>query len=144
MLTERIAEWWAERWVKKKLSKVPNRITEADLCQLEHPKNGVISLRSDGFVLHAPTLISELSWGEIRSVFSYKRDLLTTDLICLGFGRGNDQPMVETHEEMSGFLKLRREVEQRLPGLSEAFNRWLLSSPAFDRTVVCIWEKSGA
>ncbi len=74
-------------------------------------------------------------------MFSYRRDLGITDLICMGFGTGGDQSVVETHEEMAGFLKLRREAERRFPGLSEAFDRWLLSSPALDTTVACIWER---
>ncbi len=145
MLTERIAEWWAERWVKKHLSKVdPKAITEADLSRLEDPKNGVISLRADGFTVQAPAFSAALTWNEITKVFCYKRDLVTTDLICMGFGTGGDQSAVETHEEMAGFQKLRQEAERRFPGVSEAFSRWLLSSPAFDTTTICIWERSRA
>ncbi len=135
----------AERWVKKHLSKVdPKAITDAAPSRLEDPKNGVISLCAEGFTVQAPAFRAELTWNEIRQVFSYKRDLVTTDLICMGFGTGGDQSVVETHEEMAGFLRLRQEAERRFPGLSEAFSRWLLRSPAFDTTTVCIWERSRA
>ena len=104
MLTERIAEWWAERWVKKNLSNLnPKGITDVDLSRLEDAKNGVISVRDDGFAVQAPA-----------------------------------------YSEMAGFLKLRREAKRRLPRLSESFARWLLGSPAFDTTVVCIWERPRA
>jgi hypothetical protein len=145
MLTERLAEWWADRWVKKNLSKLNSKgITDADLSRLEDPKNGVIILRADGFAVEAPAFTADLTFNEVCKIFSYKKDLVTTDLICMGFGTGKNQLIVETHEEMAGFLKLRREVERRIPGISEAFNRWLLNSPAFDTTAVCIWESPTA
>ncbi len=63
MLTERVAEWWAEGWAKKNLSKLdPKGITDADLSRLEDPKNGVISLRPDGFAVQTPSFSADLTW----------------------------------------------------------------------------------
>ena len=55
-----------------------------------------------------------LAWNEVESVMAFKRDLITTDLACLGF-RGSGL-YLEANEEMSGFEAFARELPTHLAG----------------------------
>ncbi len=117
-------------------------ITDADLSKLEDPKYGIITIDENGVQVKHPKLVASTAWCDVREVFAYKRDLLTTDLICLALCTSNNAPVLETHEEMQGFVKLWRELERRLPGFQEKYTKWLLSSPAFDSQPTSIWKRA--
>ena len=55
-----------------------------------------------------------MPWANVRRVTAFKRDELTTDLICLTFSDG--EISIEVHEEMSGWEELMREIPIRLSG----------------------------
>ncbi len=141
-MLERALEWW----VTRKLGKIdPRHVpSDAELSSLEDAKNGVISLSVTTFTVQAPKFTASVDWEKLTSIFAYRRDLHTTDLICMGFACAANDPVIEVHTEMAGFLRLRREAERRCPGLSDGFSRWLLNSRAFDTTARCVWEKPKA
>lgn len=128
-------------FMRKLLAKGPKNITDKDLTRLENARDGTITCSADRFAVQAPKFTAHVEWAKLTRIFCYKRDLLTTDLICLGFFCADNQPGVEVHEEMQGFLYLRRELERRFPVYKNRFSDWILSSRAFDNTVVPLWEK---
>jgi hypothetical protein len=53
---------------------------------------------------------------EVTRIATYKRDLLTTDLICLDFFVGAKNLTYSTHEEISGFNDLQNKLLHHFPG----------------------------
>lgn len=137
-----IMEWLVKRWADRLIGKIDpaKPITDADLAQLENPKWGTVTLSDDGVQVQYPKSVDFARWDEIREVFAYKRDLLTTDMICLALCTADDRPILEPHAEMVGYVKLCRELEKRLPGFQDKYAKWLLSSPAFDTRPTTIWK----
>jgi len=140
MLLTKLIEWWVCRGLD--LDPDPSRkVSDDDLASLENPKNGVITLSDEGVEVTHPKVVAGVRWEEIGEVFAYKRDLLTTDLICLGLCTENKSPMLEPHEEMLGYVRLWRELEKRLPGFDEKYCEWLLKSQPFDAQPTSVWKK---
>ena len=84
---------------------------------------------------------AELRWAEVEEVHAYKRDLLTTDLICLAFKRAGKDEYSEIHEEMAGY----HDLIEILPGHLAGFTLgWILSVavPAFKTNHQVIWKRS--
>lgn len=118
--------------------------SDAPLSTLEDAQNGVVCLSVSGFTVRAPTFTATVDWERLTRILCYKRDLVATDILCLGFACAPSDPVIEAHAEMDGFLRLQREAERRCAGLSEGLSHWLLNSPAFDTTVTCVWKKPNA
>ena len=58
-------------------------------------------------------VIWEVSWDAIQRVEAFKRDLVTTDLICITVS--NKRESIELNEEMAGWAEFIEEMENRLP-----------------------------
>ena len=56
-----------------------------------------------------------MPWAKVSRVDVFKRDLFTTDLVCM-FLQGADQSAVEIHEEMDGWVPFIEALPERLPG----------------------------
>jgi len=71
-----------------------------------------------------------MKWKEVSGIVAYKRDLLTTDLICLRFTNGEWN--IEINEEMSGWTTLINAIPTYLPGALSPSDWWdRVSHPAF-------------
>jgi hypothetical protein len=58
--------------------------------------------------------VRTICWGDIREIEGFKRDLITTDLICLLVKYDDGLPqMVELNEDMEGFGTVVSELERR-------------------------------
>lgn len=78
-----------------------------------------------------------LDWNDIERVEAFKRDLLTTDLICLKVRAA--ERSIEVNEEMEGWDELVAQLPERLPGALSWEKLFLaVVKPAFAecRTVV--------
>ncbi|HJW08735.1 MAG TPA: hypothetical protein VJ483_03825 [Holophagaceae bacterium] len=82
---------------------------------------------------------SQIPWGSITEIKVFKRDLLTTDLICMEILQGELAVLI--HEEMPGFDWVVHELGQHLPGV-EPFERWFrnVAFPAFEPNVSVIYR----
>jgi len=112
-------------------------------ANIEDPKNGVIAMQSDGFTLsRGDALLAEVKWDQVREIRGYKADLFTTDLICWGFCCGDEDRLLEVHEEMAGFDKLQESVQSRFGvTLEDWFGE--VAFPAFATNMTVIWPKKG-
>lgn len=74
-----------------------NRIS--DKIENGDPK---IVIERDGFSLSTSPVV--YSWKDVKSIVCYKRDLLTTDLICSRIVLGAaEEKVLELNEEMPGY-----------------------------------------
>lgn len=74
---------------------------------------------------------TRMSWREVVKVTAYKRDLFSTDLICVFLSRA-DQTGIETHEEMNNWIDFVTSLPKRLPDCKPV-ESWLqnITVPAF-------------
>lgn len=54
------------------------------------------------------------NWADVSRIVAFKRDEITTDLVCLGIARGTEH--VEVNEDMSGWYGLLEGLSTHLPG----------------------------
>lgn len=108
---------------------------------LENPKYGILS--EDGERLRVTKEVGsvEMLWTNVEEVHAFKRDLYTTDLICLAFKREGTNEYIEIHEEMAGYHDLLQALPGRLPGFRLD---WFcdVAFAAFETNHRTIWKRS--
>jgi hypothetical protein len=141
---DKITERRVNRILDKAVAEIKKgkKITDEDLTQLEDKTNGIIEVTNSGFNIVNKNRSIYVCWDNIDEIVSFKRDLWTTDLICLGFLKNQKESAIVIHEEMHGFLDLRRKIELKIPEFKERFHKWLFSTPAFDGTVFTLWKNT--
>jgi hypothetical protein len=108
---------------------------------LENRKNGIVEGNANYLSFKNDLIVFKLRWDEIEEVHAYKRDLLTTDLICLAFKKSGMDEFYEINEEMFGYHALL----ELLPIYLSNFNMtWFpaVAFPAFETKHQIIWKKS--
>ncbi len=100
-----------------------------------------IEIDQTGFRLLCRRTASRLAsvrWADIRSIHTFKRDLFSYDIICVGFQTAQDD-WIEVNEEMPGFSKLAFEEMPRRFDLRD--REWYQSVmlPAFETNHAVIW-----
>jgi hypothetical protein len=107
---------------------------------LENSKYGILSYDTDCFRIKNNKGGSlELQWSEVGQVHAFKRDLFTTDLICLAFKKTGKEEYYEIHEEMAGYHDLLEILPTRLPKFT---SDWFsgVAFPAFKANHRVIWK----
>jgi len=85
-----------------------------------------------------------VAWSEISRVAVFKRDLLTTDLLCLVLELPGPQTL-ELHEEMVGWQPLLECLHTHLPGMPPWHEWWGdLAFPAFETNARVLFERKAA
>nr|BAJ07004.1 putative uncharacterized protein [uncultured bacterium] len=80
-------------------------------------------------------------WDEIQKITTYKRGLLTTDLICLSIE--TNMETYEVNEEMDGWDSFVSNCELKLKGITTSKEWWgRVMQPAFATNQETIYEKS--
>jgi len=125
---------------KKTQQALSHHVSDDDLAKLEDPNNGIITCDESGIEVKLPKITHQVGWESITEVMAYKRDLGTTDLICLAILSADKRP-IEIHEEMQGYVKLWHELEARLPGYQDKYAAWIMKSPPFDPKPISVWKK---
>ncbi|MDQ3801973.1 MAG: hypothetical protein M3384_21320 [Acidobacteriota bacterium] len=84
---------------------------------------------------------SRVDWERIKSIYVFKKDLLTVDLICLAFDLEN-RASIELNEDMAGWQELAENLPEYLPGC-KSFAEWYMdvAFPAFETKLTCIYAK---
>ena len=84
--------------------------------------------------------VTTFSWTEVEEIHAFKRDLITTDLICLGFCLSGNRA-IEIHEEMLGYYDPQPLLQKKFPEIPVD---WFLdvAFPAFDTNHHVIWRKT--
>ena len=82
----------------------------------------------------------EVRWDEIQGATAFKRDLLTTDQVCIAFqlNRG----AFEIDEGMKGFADFCTAMAEQLPG-SIPWTQWYVKiiTPSFEMSVTPIFKR---
>lgn len=83
-----------------------------------------------------------IAWPRIQRVTAFKRDLITTDCICLLFAL-DDETGIELDEDMKGWAELLEAIPNLLPGC-KPLSEWIfdVSSPAFATNPTIIYAKT--
>ena len=132
-------------FIDKSSDRVAKKLLEGKYKEvsLENPKYGIIELFENGFQIrnNKNTQKVKIEWNDIKEIFTYKRDLYTTDLICLGWTLSKTNKMVETHEEMLGFKKL---CDAMLDQFKKIPVTWYIdvAHPAFKTNGTLLWSKT--
>ena len=101
---------------RKTVEKLLKNKTQHDPRVLEDPKYGIVVGGVDCLrITSSKGDASELRWSEVEEVHAYKRDLFTTDLICLAFRKSGTEECYEVHEEMAGYHDLLEALQRHLP-----------------------------
>ena len=127
---------------RRTVEKLLKSKTQHDPRALENPKHGTVAGDVDGLKIRGVKgAASELRWSEVEEVHAYKRDLLTTDLICLAFKKSGSEEYYEIHEEMAGYHDLLEVLRNRLPKFTL---EWMfdVAVPAFETKHQIIWKRS--
>lgn len=75
----------------------------------------------DGFSIletETGTLVTAVSWEDVRAIRGYKRDFFAYDMICLGFQLA-DTSWIEIWEESDGFLQVSEAVQEVYPDIPD-------------------------
>ena len=103
-------------------------------------KNYKIEMTTSGFRIAQPNQPPlEISWREITRIVAYKRDLLTTDLVCFDIEteQANNLRTFTIHEEAEGFDLLDAEFGRVLTGYNSIWrNKVILPPFAPNRTTI--------
>jgi hypothetical protein len=125
------------------LRQIVGRLCEAmmpRLPQIPDPKLGAFEVTTDGFrFFKNSNAIFEMRWQDIQRVVAYKRDLITTDLICLELESGAGQRTL-IHEEVIGFWEVVNEMEKRLGVFPENWRERIMKPP-FQSNLLILHEK---
>jgi hypothetical protein len=76
-----------------------------------------------------------IRWSSIQEIEGFKRDLITTDLICLLIKYEEDSEKVmeiEINEDIEGFLDVERELQRR-GFLGSSWREWVTLPPFQER-----------
>jgi hypothetical protein len=100
-----------------------------------------IVVTTDGFLkrLNGRELF-RVCWSDVREIRAYKRDLLATDRICLGFRDTQADEYFEVHEEMIGFDLLRTRLAEVFPTIPSGWFEDVMH-PAFATNLVVLFQR---
>lgn len=129
-------------WGRRTVEKLLKSEIKTDPSALENPKYGTVTGNTTSLkICWSKGDSVELPWGEIEEVHAFKKDLLTTDLICLAFKSLGSSEYFEIHEEMAGYHDLLNVMQESLPKFDLS---WVLdvAFPAFERKHQIVWKRS--
>ena len=127
---------------RRRVEKILRSEAKHDPRALEDPKYGRVVGDADCLRIRSRNGdSSELRWDEVEEIHAYKRDLFTTDLICLAFRKSSKDEYCEIHEEMAGCHDLLEALPSRLPKFTL---EWIftVAVPAFEANHQIIWKRS--
>jgi hypothetical protein len=118
--------------VKELLRKVRQAVSP------RQPKYRVICDESGFTVVDDGKTLARVAWAEVLEIFAYKQDLLTMDMICLGFRVKDDGTFRVVSEEDLGYKEFLAELPRRFSGLR---TDWFetVAYPAFATNRTTLW-----
>lgn len=96
-----------------------------------------LTVTADGFIMSRGGHATEISWDEVTRIFTFKRDLMTVDLMCLAFETSSGA--VEIDEDMAGYREVEADMERRLAIKPDWKLRVMF--PAFAPNLEAIFER---
>jgi hypothetical protein len=102
---------------------------------------GEFTYTATGFELPTTTGVRSVNWADIQAMFGYKRDLYTTDLVCLDIFCTDGQGIC-LHEEIPGWYQFIGMLPANFPSLKPGWEI-ALTFPAFETNFTLLYERSG-
>ena len=136
-----IAPWRSRRWLAKTVQKIREG-------KLKPPHFDVaVAWDADGFWVRdgkAENSPPRLAWGDITKIVAFKRDLFSTDRICLFLSK-SDGSGLEVHEEMNDWMTFAQALPTHLANCKPA-DAWLwdITTPAFATNLTEIYSRTTA
>jgi hypothetical protein len=100
-----------------------------------------IEITADGFVVYyAHGAMIYVLWDQISAIYGFKRDLGTTDIVCLSIEYETPVKFfIEINEEITGYDCFLKEIEERSLVSIDYWNQLVL--PPFATNYQVIYEK---
>lgn len=138
ILTMILIVWWRINSPSRKIDRYIEQLRAGETPDIfERTEwDHEISLGSNGFAIIPLSDSSEspisLEWDSVIQATAFKRDLFSTDRVCIAF-RLTDESEVEVHEEMKGWTDLCDALPNHLPG-APSWTDWFMqiTTPAFE------------
>ncbi len=131
---------WSQRLADKTLDEVIKKIKSGETTDLEEEKYGIVKATENAITLEKDT---QVLYENIISIDVYKRDLMTTDLICLSFNfiEGKEELSLEIHEHMKGYKETIEKLPKYFPTIDQ---EWFtkVAFPAFETNLTRIWART--
>jgi hypothetical protein len=127
---------------RRRVGKLLKTVGKTDPRALESAKHGTLLADADGLRIKRERGSSlKLQWSEVEEVHAFKRDLFTTDLICLAFKKAGKEEYYEIHEEMAGYHDLLEILPTYLPKFTSDWF-YAVAVPAFKNNHRIIWKRT--
>ena len=141
-----VLRWWitspqrtVDRWLRQlKAGQKPKSPVKTDF-------DNDLVLTDDGFEIRPlkgqTDKVLQVVWRRVTEANAYKRDLWSTDQVCIAF-TFDDETFVEIHEEMRGFATLCEQLPTVLPG-ALPFESWYMNitGPAFEPCLTRLYSR---
>lgn len=102
--------------------------------------NGIFSYTETGFTISIDPKPTSIQWDEIDTLLAYKKDLLTTDEICLDMhwsGR-----MIRISESTNGWYQFLERLPRNFPGIKQGWDFDIIH-PAFATNLTLLFDRKG-
>lgn len=110
-------------------------------AEVDEQTFGVFVYTDDGFDFIVKGTIQSFRWAEIKSIFVYKRDLMTVDQLNLEALTTNNTKLHVT-EDSSGWFEFIERIKQVFPTIDKEFEIALMF-PAFETNLMLIYDQEG-
>ena len=102
-----------------------------------------VVLTRDGFGLNqGDSRLGSVRWEEVDKVLAFKRDLLTSDEVCLAFEIGDSDTVFELNEGVGSFWDLVARVKEVFPDSEQDWEETVVN-PAFAENSTVLYERPG-
>lgn len=103
-----------------------------------------IAFTRDEFELRkGEAFVGGVKWREIRKIVAFKRDLVTSDAVCLKFHLVGQDEVLQVNDDVGGFWDLARRVKEVFPDSDQEWEAMVVK-PAFARSTRVIFERLAA
>jgi hypothetical protein len=82
----------------------------------------------------------QLRWQDVAEIVAWKEDLVTIDLLCLGFRLLGEPDYLQCNEQQSGWSELCAELKRRFPLRPDWWSAVVV--PAFQQNWSLLWRRS--
>ena len=109
------------------------------VCKVNHLKDAIYYLQGSGFQIVLEDQVSYYKWQDIFTVFGYKKDLYSVDLICLDAFNENGKGF-SINEETEGWFQFLRQLKRKITGIPEYWEIEI-ADPAFETNLTLLFDR---
>jgi hypothetical protein len=100
-------------------------------------------LREDGFDLYeGENYKGGVIWAEVEKIVAFKRDMVTFDLVCLGFIIPGKKEIFEINDDLRGYQDIVKRIKESFPDSRQDWESAVVR-PAFARNTTTIYQRGG-